>query len=281
MLIRAYPVRGEFRVHGADCRDCTREGRRSDSGAYPEELPSKAAVIRSLWSGIIAEYPGFYGPPDGVTSLEADTEFLPTPSSCPAPASGPLSDPAGRNPASASVGPAPQETAAGGPRADGDAIAVDIATRVSLVTVRSTGCGHARACPAAGRAFTCRGRRYTGSVLCSGPGWHGSAGLGLSLGTAGVPAGQSIADTIAAIIGAAGRVCARAQRPALVPCKLPDSRVRQGADGPCPASGARVRVTRQLSSLTRPHSGWRRGDTARPGPPSRQYLRNESASRPS
>ena len=33
MLIRAYLVSGESRVHRADCRDCTREARRSDSGA--------------------------------------------------------------------------------------------------------------------------------------------------------------------------------------------------------------------------------------------------------
>ncbi len=86
---------------------------------------------------------------------------------------------------------------------DGDAIAVDISTRAGLVTVRLTGCGLARACPAAGRAFTYRGRQDTGSVFCSSPGWHGSAGLGLPLGTAGAPARQSVADTIATIIGAA------------------------------------------------------------------------------
>ena len=121
-----------------------------------------------------------------------------------------MSDPAARSPRGGSAGPAPQETAAGGPRAAGDAIAVDISTRAGLVTVQFTGRGHARACPAAGRAFTYRGRQYTGSVFCSGPGWHESAGLGLSLGMAGVPAGQSVADTIAAIIGAAVAAYVRA-----------------------------------------------------------------------
>jgi hypothetical protein len=121
-----------------------------------------------------------------------------------------VSDPAARNPGGTSSGPALQGTAAGGPRADGNAIAVDISTRAGLVTVRFTGRGHARACPTAGRAFTYRGRQYTGSVFCSGPGWHGSAGLGLSLGTAGVPAGQSVADTIAALVGTAVAAYVRA-----------------------------------------------------------------------
>ncbi len=83
MLIRAYLVSGEFRVHRADCRDCTREARRSDSAAQPEVFPSKAAVIRSLWADIIAEDPGLYGTPDGMASLEADTEFLPCASGLP------------------------------------------------------------------------------------------------------------------------------------------------------------------------------------------------------
>ena len=47
------------------------------------EFPSKAAVIRSLWADIIAEDPGFYGTPDGMASLEADTEFLPCTSGMP------------------------------------------------------------------------------------------------------------------------------------------------------------------------------------------------------
>ncbi len=121
-----------------------------------------------------------------------------------------MTDPATRNPAGSSVGPALQGTADGGPRADGDAIAVDISTRAGLVTVRFTGRGHARACPAAVQAFTYRGRQYTGSVFCSGPGRRGSVGLGLSLGTAGVPAGQSVADTIAALVGAAVAAYVRA-----------------------------------------------------------------------
>jgi hypothetical protein len=83
MLIRAYLVSGEFRVHRADCRDCTREARRSDSSAQPEDFPSKAAVIRSLWADIIAEDPGTYATPDGVATLEADTEFLPCTSGLP------------------------------------------------------------------------------------------------------------------------------------------------------------------------------------------------------
>lgn len=73
MLIRAYLVSGEFRVHHADCRDCAREARRSDSSARPEEFPSQAAVIRSLWADIIAEDPGFYATPGGIASLEAET----------------------------------------------------------------------------------------------------------------------------------------------------------------------------------------------------------------
>src|SRR5712691_8859435 len=188
MLIRAYLVSGEFRVHRADCRDCTREARRSDSSAAPGEFPSKAAVIRSLWSDIIAEDPGFYGTPDGMAGLEA------APSSCPAPAG---------SPGGGSSGPAPRGTAAGGPRAGGDGIVVDIATRAGLVTVQFTGRGHARAGPAAGQAFTYRGRQYAGSVFLSGPGWHGSSGLGLSLHPAGGPAGRSVAETIAGIVGAA------------------------------------------------------------------------------
>lgn len=114
-----------------------------------------------------------------------------------------MSDPAAGSPRGGSAGPAPPGTAAGGPRDDGDGIAVDIATRAGLVTVQFTGRGHARACPAAGQAFTYRGRQYTGSVFLSGPGWHGSSGLGLSLHPAGGPAGRSVAETIAGIVGAA------------------------------------------------------------------------------
>jgi hypothetical protein len=78
----------------------------------------------------------------------------------------------------------------------------DIGTRVGPVTVMFTGRATAWACPAAG-AFTYRGRRYTGSVFVSSPGWHGSAGLGLRLHPAGTTAGRGISDTIAGIIGAA------------------------------------------------------------------------------
>jgi len=83
MLIRAYLVSGEFRVHQADCRDCQREARRSDSSASPEEFPSEAAVIRSLWADIIREDPSLYGTPGGFAILEAATEFLPCTSGLP------------------------------------------------------------------------------------------------------------------------------------------------------------------------------------------------------
>lgn len=46
-------------------------------------IPSKAAVIWSLWSDMIAEDPATSGSPDGVASLEADTEFLPCTSGLP------------------------------------------------------------------------------------------------------------------------------------------------------------------------------------------------------
>src|SRR6202035_480553 len=100
------------------------------------------------------------------------------------------------------AGPPPADVTVA-PRPEGDGIAVDIATRAGLVTVQFTGRGHARACPVAGQAFTYRGRQYTGSVFLSGPGWHGSSGLGLSLHPAGGPAGRSVAETIAGIVGAA------------------------------------------------------------------------------
>ena len=45
---------------------------------------------------------------------------------------------------------------------------------------------------------------------CSGPGWHGSSGLGLSLHPAGGRAGRSVAETIAGIVGAAVAACIRA-----------------------------------------------------------------------
>ena len=77
MQVRAYLVSGEFRVHRADCRDCEKEARRSDSPGHPEEYASQADVIASLWSDIIAEDPGLYGTPGGLASLEAETVFLP------------------------------------------------------------------------------------------------------------------------------------------------------------------------------------------------------------
>ena len=77
MQVRAYLVSGEFRVHRADCRDCQREARRSDSPGHPEEYASRADVIASLWSDIIAENLGLYGTPGGLASLEAETIFLP------------------------------------------------------------------------------------------------------------------------------------------------------------------------------------------------------------
>lgn len=89
----------------------------------------------------------------------------------------------------------------GGPRAGRDGIEAGISTRAGLVTVTFTGREHARACPASG-AFTYRGRQYTGSVFLTGPGWHGSASLGLSLYPAGSPAGQGVTDTIASLVGA-------------------------------------------------------------------------------
>jgi hypothetical protein len=120
MLIRAYLVSGEFRVHRADCRDCTREARRSDSSGAPEEFPSKAAVIRSLWADIIAEAPAPTAP------RTARPAWKPALSSCPAPAGCRMSDPPAGGPAGGSGGPASQGPAASGPRGDGDGIAVDI-----------------------------------------------------------------------------------------------------------------------------------------------------------
>lgn len=73
----AYLVSGEFRVHRDGCRDCEKEARRSDSSGHPEEYASRAEVIASLWSDIIAENPELYGTPGGLASLEAETIFLP------------------------------------------------------------------------------------------------------------------------------------------------------------------------------------------------------------
>jgi hypothetical protein len=81
--LRAYLISGEFRVHRADCRDCQREARRSDSSGDAEEFASQADVIASLWSDIIAENPELYGTPGGLASLEAETIFLPCTSGLP------------------------------------------------------------------------------------------------------------------------------------------------------------------------------------------------------
>jgi hypothetical protein len=84
MLIRAYLVNGEFRIHRAGCADCARESRRSDSGARPEEHPDQAAVVAALWADIIAEDPDYYATPSGMATLHASTEFLPCTSELPA-----------------------------------------------------------------------------------------------------------------------------------------------------------------------------------------------------
>ncbi len=81
MMIRAYLVGGEFRVHRADCGDCAREARRSGSAAQPEEHPDQAGVIAALWADIIAQDPDFYTTPGGMASLY---EFLPCTSRLPA-----------------------------------------------------------------------------------------------------------------------------------------------------------------------------------------------------
>ena len=83
MRLRAYLVSGEFRVHRDGCRDCEKEARRSDSAGDAEEYASRAGVIASLWSDIIAENPEVYGSPGGLVSLEAETIFLPCTSGLP------------------------------------------------------------------------------------------------------------------------------------------------------------------------------------------------------
>jgi len=84
MRLRAYLISsGEFRVHRANCRDCEKEARRSDSADCAEEYASRAEVIASLWSDIIAENPELYGTPGGLASLEAETIFLPCTSGLP------------------------------------------------------------------------------------------------------------------------------------------------------------------------------------------------------
>jgi hypothetical protein len=77
MLIRAYLINGEFRIHRAGCADCAREARRSDSTARPEEHPDQAAVITALWADIINENPDYYATSGGLATLHASTEFLP------------------------------------------------------------------------------------------------------------------------------------------------------------------------------------------------------------
>jgi hypothetical protein len=88
--MRTYLVSGEFRVHRDGCRDCDKEARRSDSAGDAEEYVSRAEVIASLWSDIIAENPGLYGTPGGLASLEAETVFLPCTSGLPG--TGPAGD---------------------------------------------------------------------------------------------------------------------------------------------------------------------------------------------
>jgi len=83
VLLRAYLVSGGFRVHRDGCRDCEKEARRSDSAGDAEEYASRADVVASLWSDIIAEDPGLYGTPGGLASLEAETIFLPCTSGLP------------------------------------------------------------------------------------------------------------------------------------------------------------------------------------------------------
>jgi hypothetical protein len=83
MRIRAYLVSGEFRVHRAGCRDCQREARRSGSPGHSGEYASRAGVIASLWSDIIAGNPDVHGTPGGLASLEAGTVFLPCTSGLP------------------------------------------------------------------------------------------------------------------------------------------------------------------------------------------------------
>ena len=120
MQLRAYLISGEFRVHRADCRDCQREARRSDSPGHPEEYASRADVIASLWSDIIAENPELYGTPGGLASLEAETIFLPCTSGLPQPArpgtAASLTS-AGNacRPASCQAGPGRPASTAGGP----------------------------------------------------------------------------------------------------------------------------------------------------------------------
>jgi hypothetical protein len=82
--LRAYLVSGAFRVHRDGCRDCEKEAGRSDSAGDAEEHASRAEVIASLWSDIIAENRELYGTPGGLASLEAETIFLPCTSGLPA-----------------------------------------------------------------------------------------------------------------------------------------------------------------------------------------------------
>jgi hypothetical protein len=81
--LRAYLVSGAFRVHRDDCSDCEKEAVRSDSAGHAEEHASRADVIASLWSDIIAENPELYGTASGLASLEAETIFLPCTSGLP------------------------------------------------------------------------------------------------------------------------------------------------------------------------------------------------------
>jgi len=132
--------------------------------------------------------------------------------------------------------PARRNGGTGAPRPEGDGIAVDIATWVGLVTVVFTSPVHARARPA-GRAFTYRGRHYSGSVYLTAPSWSGSPGLGMSLYPAGSPAGRGVAGTIASVIGAA------------VAAWLGDHREILDMAGQAHAAAARARAQRDLELL--------------------------------
>jgi hypothetical protein len=90
----------------------------------------------------------------------------------------------------------------GAPRAEGYAIAVDIPTRAGLATVAFTSRDIASARPASG-AFTYRDRRYSGSLLLTGPRWDATASAGLTLLPSRTAAGRGVATAIAGLVSAA------------------------------------------------------------------------------
>ena len=91
----------------------------------------------------------------------------------------------------------------GGPRAEGDEIAVEIPTRAGLVTVAFISRHIATARPAGGGAFTYRDRRYAGSLLLTSPRWDATASAGLTLLPTGAGAGRGVARAIAGLVGTA------------------------------------------------------------------------------